>query len=114
MTTVSPLCLEEVAEGTGMVCFSRGAIHIWLTNTGDICGSVMLDAGFKNFLKVLVNDKHLSVKSCEVALKYWQDHIKPNFASDPDFEEETHFVPLPGLKDKPKIGLQDGFLQLDG
>ena len=74
----------------------------------------MLDAGFKNFLNVLVNDKHLSVKSCEVALKYWQDHIKPNFASDPDFEEETHFVPLPGLKDKPKIGLQDGFLQLDG
>ncbi|RDK39918.1 actin-like ATPase domain-containing protein [Aspergillus phoenicis ATCC 13157] len=97
VTTVSPLCLEEVAEGTG-----------------DICGSVMLDAGFKNFLKVLVNDKHLSVKSCEVALRYWQDHIKPNFASDPDFEEETHFVPLPGLKDKPKIGLQDGFLQLDG
>ncbi|KAI2828403.1 hypothetical protein CBS11852_10300 [Aspergillus niger] len=97
VTTVSSLCLEEVAEGTG-----------------DICGSVMLDAGFKNFLKVLVNDKHLSVKSCEVALRYWQDHIKPNFASDPDFEEETHFVPLPGLKDKPKIGLQDGFLQLDG
>ncbi|OJJ67906.1 hypothetical protein ASPBRDRAFT_199609 [Aspergillus brasiliensis CBS 101740] len=97
VTTVSPLCLEEVAEGTG-----------------DICGSVMLDAGFKDFLSVLVDDKHLSGKSCELALTYWQDHIKPNFASDPDFEEETHFVPLPGLKDNPKIGLQDGFLQLDG
>ncbi|TPR10694.1 Transmembrane amino acid transporter family protein [Aspergillus niger] len=97
VTTMSPLCLEEVAEGTG-----------------DICGSVMLDVGFKDFLNVLVDDKHLSSKSCELALRYWQDHIKPNFASDQDFEEETHFVPLPGLKDNRKIGLQDGFLQLDG
>ncbi|GFN20290.1 Hsp70 family protein [Aspergillus tubingensis] len=95
--TVSPLRLEEVSEGSG-----------------DICGSVLLDAAFKTFLNVLVNDKHLSGKSSELALKYWQDQIKPNFASDPDFEEETHFVPLPGLKDNPKIGLQDGFLQLEG
>ncbi|BCS15698.1 hypothetical protein ALUC_70931A [Aspergillus luchuensis] len=95
--TVSPLSLEEVSEGSG-----------------DICGSVLLDAAFKAFLNVLVNDKHLSGKSSELALKYWQDQIKPNFASDPDFEEETHFVPLPGLKDNPKIGLQDGFLQLEG
>ncbi|PYH33730.1 Hsp70 family protein [Aspergillus neoniger CBS 115656] len=96
--TVSPLRLEEVSEGSA----------------GDICGSVLLDAAFKAFLNVLVNDKHLSGKSSELALKYWQDQIKPNFASDPDFEEETHFVPLPGLKDNPKIGLQDGFLQLEG
>ncbi|PWY73462.1 actin-like ATPase domain-containing protein [Aspergillus eucalypticola CBS 122712] len=112
--TVSPLCLEEVSEGSGMLCLQPRRYLNRLTKAGDICGSVLLDAAFKSFLSVLVNDKHLSGKSSELALKYWQDQIKPNFASDPDFEEETHFVPLPGLKDNPKIGLQDGFLQLEG
>lgn len=112
---MSPLRLEEVSEGSGMLCVQLRRYVNRLTNeTGDICGSVLLDAAFKTFLNVLVNDKHLSGKSSELALKYWQDQIKPNFASDPDFEEETHFVPLPGLKDNPKIGLQDGFLQLEG
>ncbi|GAT21093.1 Hsp70 family chaperone [Aspergillus luchuensis] len=112
--TVSPLSLEEVSEGSGMLCLQPRRYLDRLTKAGDICGSVLLDAAFKAFLNVLVNDKHLSGKSSELALKYWQDQIKPNFASDPDFEEETHFVPLPGLKDNPKIGLQDGFLQLEG
>lgn len=111
---MSPLCLEEVSEGSGMLCLQTRRYLNRLTKAGDICGSVLLDAAFKAFLNVLVNDKHLSGKSSELALKYWQDQIKPNFASDPDFEEETHFVPLPGLKDNPKIGLQDGFLQLEG
>ncbi|RAL01421.1 Hsp70 family protein [Aspergillus ibericus CBS 121593] len=94
--SVSPLRLEEAVEGTG-----------------GICGSMMLDVGFTNFLKSLLGRK-IPDKAREIALRFWQDNIKPNFANDPDFLEEIHFVPLPGVKDCSKIGLQDGFLQMDG
>ena len=74
----------------------------------------MLDVGFTQFLDALLDTKKIADKAREMALRFWQDNIKPNFASDPDFLEEIHFVPLPGVKDNSKIGLRDGFLQLDG
>ncbi|PYI07367.1 actin-like ATPase domain-containing protein [Aspergillus sclerotiicarbonarius CBS 121057] len=94
--TVLPLRLEESAEGTG-----------------GICGSMMLDVEFTKFLNGLMNQK-IPDKAREIALRFWQDNIKPNFPSDTNFLEEIHFVPLPGVKDNSKIDLKDGFLQLDG
>ncbi|KAE8329971.1 hypothetical protein BDV39DRAFT_202552 [Aspergillus sergii] len=47
----------------------------------------------------------------------WQATVKPNFMFDEDdddeFQELGHLIPLPGVEDKPSIGLQGGFLALD-
>ncbi|PYH95497.1 actin-like ATPase domain-containing protein [Aspergillus ellipticus CBS 707.79] len=95
--TVSPLSLEEVVEGSG-----------------GICGSMVLDVRFNELLDELIGKNKIPINSREMALKFWQEDIKPNFANDLDDKDETHFIPLPGVKDNRKISLRDGFLKLDG
>ncbi|PWY75036.1 actin-like ATPase domain-containing protein [Aspergillus heteromorphus CBS 117.55] len=95
--TVSPLRLEEVAEGSG-----------------GICGSMVLDVCFSEFLDDLIGKKNIPIMAKEMALRFWQEDIKLNFATDPDYEDEIHFVPVPGVKDNRQVSLKDGFLKLNG
>ncbi|OGM42523.1 hypothetical protein ABOM_007934 [Aspergillus bombycis] len=101
--TVSPLGLEEVTQGTGAAC-----------------GSILLDVKFLALLKELLGDTEFRQVSCismQAAMPSWQDNIKSNFmfdeGDDDEFQEIGHLIPLPGVEDKPSIGLEGGFLALD-
>ncbi|EAW23710.1 uncharacterized protein NFIA_032750 [Aspergillus fischeri NRRL 181] len=100
--SVEPLELMEVTQGTGMA----------------ICGSVLLDKRFENYLAGLLGEKtyqRLSHKTRETAMNYWQDF--PNFAGaliedDDGYSEVAYSVPLNGVSDKREIGLEGGFLTM--
>ncbi|KNG87612.1 hypothetical protein ANOM_003618 [Aspergillus nomiae NRRL 13137] len=101
--TMSPLGLEEVTQGTGAPC-----------------GSILLDAKFLALLRELFGDtefRQIPCISMQAAMTYWRDTIKPNFMFEEDdndeFQEIGHLIPLPGVEDKPSIGLEAGFLALD-
>ncbi|GIJ99522.1 hypothetical protein Aspvir_001655 [Aspergillus viridinutans] len=101
--SVRPLELIEVTQGTGAVC-----------------GSVLLDKRFENYLAGLLGEKtyeRLSHKTRETALNHWQDIVKPNFAGvsiedDDPYSQVDYSVPLNGVGDKPEIGLRGGFLNM--
>lgn len=50
-------------------------------------------------------------------MNYWQDFVKPNFTSassedDDEYSEVDYSVPLNGVGDKRKLGLEGGFLNM--
>ncbi|KAL2824383.1 hypothetical protein BDW59DRAFT_180259 [Aspergillus cavernicola] len=98
--TLDPLRIEEVTEGTG-----------------GICGSMLLDRIFEDFLRQKMGTKiydALSRMSKEVAVTYWQDRVKPNFSGqyDDEFADVDYFIPVPGAKDDPAIPIEDGFFEM--
>ncbi|KAE8423329.1 hypothetical protein BDV36DRAFT_290464 [Aspergillus pseudocaelatus] len=103
--SVSPLYLEEVAQGTGTAY-----------------GSMLLDAKFMTFLKALFGDSEyekIPRVSIQAAISFWQDTVKPNYSFDEnddddndEFQELGQLIPLPGAGDKLVIGLKGGFFAL--
>lgn len=70
---------------------------------GEVCGSVMLDGLFEDYLiKVMGAKKYkgLSNATKRVTMQRWQNDIKPHY-SGPDDEEEDlqigYVIPLPGM-----------------
>ncbi|CRG91300.1 hypothetical protein PISL3812_08348 [Talaromyces islandicus] len=99
--SLSPLSLKEIVEGTG-----------------GLCGSMILDERFENFLEDLIGPKRfkkLSKRTKDSAHRYWQEVVKPNFVgkSDDDFDACERAVPLPGAKNDTSIGLEAGFLLMN-
>ncbi|KAE8359145.1 actin-like ATPase domain-containing protein [Aspergillus caelatus] len=111
--SVSPLYLEEVTQGTGMLLICIGAAY----------GSMLLDAKFMTFLKALFGDSEyekIPRVSIQAAISFWQVTVKPNYSFDEnddddndEFQELGQLIPLPGVGDKLVIGLKGGFLALD-
>lgn len=89
-----------------------------LTSSGGICGSMLLDERFEELLEQLFGQTAymtMPQKTREVAMKYWQDHVKPRYVGrleDDGFSDVDYFVPIPGASDNPDIDLEGGFLQL--
>jgi hypothetical protein len=89
-----------------------------LTASGGICGSMILDERFEDLLKQLFGKteyENMPSKTKEMAMKYWQDHVKPSFVgelADDEFSDVDYVVPIPGARDNPKIDLEGGFLLL--
>lgn len=79
---------------------------------------MVLDAKFESFLANLLGFQDFEVlpdRTRNGALRFWQDHIKPNFLgvdSDDEDDDLGWELPLPGSPDRPLIGLEGGFLQL--
>ncbi|KAE8153551.1 actin-like ATPase domain-containing protein [Aspergillus avenaceus] len=111
--SVHPLCLEEATQGTG-----------------GVCGSMMLDCAFEIMLiNLLGHDRYHEIPklSREAAMDCWRKNIKLNFGSELFDENDEEggsdcderlgmdfFIPIPGVQDDPSIGLENGFLVIDG
>jgi hypothetical protein len=79
---------------------------------------MILDERFEKFLENLMGHsqfKKLSTRAKDSARRYWQEMVKPSFVgrSDDDFDDCERAVPLPGAKNDPKIGLENGFLLIN-
>ncbi|KAE8356132.1 actin-like ATPase domain-containing protein [Aspergillus coremiiformis] len=101
---VSPLCLEEATQGTGA-----------------ICGSVMLDERFEKMLQKLFGGSTYDLipsRTKDAAMTYWNETVKPNFWLDEDEDESfldmDFYIPFPGVDGNLSIGLENGFLAVDG
>ncbi|KAJ5715488.1 uncharacterized protein N7483_012669 [Penicillium malachiteum] len=99
-TQTRPLRMEEVTEGTGA-----------------ICGSTKLDDAFQAFLVETLGKKYkyLSDQGRRVALRRWQDDVKPFFAGKDDqdgFLDTGSIVPLPGVPDIPDKQIYSGILHM--
>jgi hypothetical protein len=87
--------------------------------SGAICGSVILDQRFEEFLSSRIGEetyKRLPHTARSFALKHWQDYIKPNYQGtldSEDFADVGYCVPIPGIPDIPNINLEGGFLHMD-
>lgn len=93
-----PLRIEESAEGSGACC-----------------GGVMLNIGFERYIRHRLGtaafDRLRSdqPRTWIAALTYFEDYVKRNFdiASSADFH-----IPLPGMADDEKAGVEQGFLTM--
>ncbi|KAJ5355531.1 uncharacterized protein N7496_012743 [Penicillium cataractarum] len=97
-----PLRLSEITEGTGA-----------------ICGSVVLDERFEEFLTIRIGKERynqLPRTSKAFALKYWQDYVKPNYQGPldtDDFADVGYCIPIPGIPDIPNVNVANGVLYMD-
>lgn len=79
----------------------------------------MLDEGFENFLVETLgqrNYQRLPVATKRIAMKDWQDYVKPNHPGQVDadgFNDPGYFVPIPGIQDSPSVNLNGGLLYLE-
>ncbi|KAJ5726922.1 hypothetical protein N7493_005949 [Penicillium malachiteum] len=99
-TQTRPLRMEEVTEGTGA-----------------ICGSTKLDDAFQDFLVETLRKKYkyLSDQGRRVALRRWQDDVKPFFAGKEDqdgFLDTGSILPLPGVPDMLEKQVYGGILHM--
>lgn len=92
--SLDPLRVDEVVSGTG-----------------DLCGSVFLDKGFKLYMEKRVGkgilDK-MSNLSRTTMMKSWED-LKLSFGVDDGGGEEDFEVSVPGLADSAKLDIYEGF-----
>ncbi|KAJ5931069.1 hypothetical protein N7466_006562 [Penicillium verhagenii] len=88
ITQMNPLRMEEVVEGTG-----------------EICGSVMLDELFEQYVKRTIGETEyngLNESSKRIAMQKWQNDIKPLYSGPVDDDGFTYTgdaIPIPGIKD---------------
>lgn len=79
---------------------------------------MLLDERFEKLLKQLFGQTaymNMPYKTREVAMKYWQEHVKSSYVGrleDDGFSDVDYLVPMPGASDNPEINLEGGFLQL--
>ena len=98
MVTKNPFAVEECSEGTGAKC-----------------GSIYLNLAFERLLRDKLGDeaeKVLTPRCLQAAKTNFDRYIKCEFNPMREYCEEFYEIPLPGLKDIPKIGLEAGFLRL--
>ncbi|KAJ5771670.1 hypothetical protein N7520_002199 [Penicillium odoratum] len=87
ITQTEPLRMEEVTEGTG-----------------EVCGSVMLDERFEEYLIQTMgrkNYKELSNSTKRVVMQRWQNDIKHHYSGPQDEDEDLdmgYVIPLPGIE----------------
>lgn len=120
---LSPLSVEEVVGGSGELHFqqnlTKSSFEILTAIQGGVCGSMILDERFEDFLKKSIGFQvyeSLPERTRLVALRYWQNEIKPQFTGidcDDDWVDISWQIPLPGVEDDPSIELQGGYLQLN-
>ncbi|KAJ5573352.1 uncharacterized protein N7459_007779 [Penicillium hispanicum] len=102
ITQNEPLRLEEVTEGTGAVC-----------------GSVILDERFEDFLvRIIGKNRYNSLPAASklIAMRHWQNYIKPSYQGrvhSDGFADIGYFAPLPGLPDLPEFHLTGGLLYME-
>jgi hypothetical protein len=79
---------------------------------------VVLDMGSETTLKSLFGDAQydkIPERTRQTAMSYWQDTIKPNFEEQDDKDLEVdYFISMPGVDNNISIGLENGFLAIDG
>lgn len=85
---------------------------------GDVCGSVILDQRFEEFLASRIGEiyKLLPRAARTTILTHWQDYIKPNYQGPleyEDFADMGYCIPIPGIPDNPDINLVGGVLHMD-
>lgn len=94
------------------------AILFPLTISGGICGSMILDERFERFLEETLGFdafELLPERTRSGAIRYWETTIKSQYLgteTEDDYDDVDWELPLPGLPDKPLVGLEGGFMQL--
>lgn len=78
----------------------------------------MLDERFRGFLIHKMGHEvyeSLSHTSKNLALKHWQDIIKPSYTGPvaTDLLDTGYFIPVPGVPDLPKANIHGGFLYME-
>jgi hypothetical protein len=82
---------------------------------GATCGSICLDRRFERVIRSRLRglpESVLSTKRLATMVAHFDNRIKREYNPlDPTVTVDLE-VPIPGVSDKPEIGLQDGYLQL--
>jgi hypothetical protein len=73
-----------------------------LTVLGEICGSVMLDGRFEDYLiKTLGEEKYKGMSDATriFAMERWQNQIKPHYSGPEDEEDldSSYMIAIPGM-----------------
>ena len=92
--SLHPLRVDEVVAGSG-----------------DLCGSVYLDNGFKAYMERRVGSAvldNMSVLSRTTMEKSWED-LKFQFGTDQSGQEDSFEVNVPGLPDSDELDIDEGF-----
>jgi hypothetical protein len=87
--------------------------------TGGRCGAEYLNESFERLIrnkvdgqKKFMSSKRLNEQNIQVAMDYFDLMLKRQFNPlDPNCGAD-YFVPITGAKDKPSVGLKNGFLEL--
>lgn len=85
--------------------------------TGGLAGSLMLNLRFEQWVRDVVGEKvFLDLKETDafrLAMKHFDETIKPGFRSRDDQDQYVHF-PLANLKDEPAKGLKNSCITMTG
>ena len=114
--SLNPFELAELTDATGRwIASSVGCFKI--ITTGGLAGSLMLNKRFEEWVKNVVGERaYLDLReqdSYRIAMKTFDENIKPGFCSRDDEEQYVTF-PKACLKDDPDKGLQSDTITVNG
>lgn len=83
-----------------------------VSGSGDLCGSVYLDDGFREYIRSRLGSSILdkmSTKSRVKMEKSWQEEVKFKFTSSAQSRNMIYEVAVPGLADDEDLDIEEGY-----